>query len=380
MVKKTKGEKVQYYLKNYKEMTYAQMKKPMGYKSSEGLRTWCKRNKMPNKRINSQSLRSETPLCDLVARAIKSKKLSTIELADRFNVPPKKIYEAMNELKKKHIVIDNFENGFVQLSRAIKPVEEPMVIDIHKHKEKEFCIGVTADNHIGSKYERLDVLNALYDRFADYGVKTVYNCGNYIDGECRFNKFDIYVHGVKAQVKNFIEKYPQRDGIKTYYISGDDHEGWYVQREHIDIGQVVEDEAKRAGRNDLISLGYMERDIVYKRSKGQSTIRVIHAGGGSSYAISYTTQKYAESLQGGEKPAMVLVGHYHKFDFGYPREIYMIQPGCTEDQTPFMRKRKLQAMVGGCVVWIKQNDLGIFTSVKIEWIPFYDKKFFEYKW
>jgi len=369
-----------YFRENKEKMTYEEFAPVFGLKNGEVVRTWARRHNMPNKRLNSQALRSKAPLCDLVAKAIKTKKFFIIDLADRFNVPPKKIYEAVEDLKKKNVIVDNFENGNVQLAREIKPTEKPMVIDIHKHEEEEFCIGVTADNHLGSKYERLDVLNALYDRFKDYGVKTVYDCGNWIDGESRYNKYDIYVHGVNAQIKNFVERFPYRDGIKTYFISGDDHEGWYVQREHIDIGQVMVDAAKNAGRNDFVNLGYMERDIVYRREKGKSIIRVIHAGGGSTYAISYTSQKYAESLQGGEKPDIILVGHYHKFEYSYPREIHIIQPGCTQDQTPFMRKKRIQAMVGGCVLWIKQNDLGIFTSVKVEWLPFFDKKFFRYHW
>jgi len=58
VIKKTKKQKVKYYLEHYKKMSYAQLRKPMGYKSVEGLRTWCKRSKMPNKRINSQSTRA----------------------------------------------------------------------------------------------------------------------------------------------------------------------------------------------------------------------------------------------------------------------------------------------------------------------------------
>jgi hypothetical protein len=45
-----------------------------------------------------------------------------------------------------------------------------------------------------------------------------------------------------------------------------------------------------------------------------------------------------------------------------------------------MRKKRIQAMIGGCIVWVKQNDLGVFTSVKVQWIPFFDKKYYEYKW
>ena len=168
--------------------------------------------------------------------------------------------------------------------------------------------------------------------------------------------------------------------METKIISGDDHEGWYVQREHINVGKVMQLYAREAGRDDLEDLGYMERDIAYEQPGGRSIIRVIHAGGGSAYATSYTSQKYAESLQGGEKPDIVLVGHFHKFEYGYPREIHMIQGGTTCDQTPHMRKKKLQAHVGGCILWVVQNERGIFTSVKVQWIPFFDKKFFAYKW
>lgn len=375
----TTQEKIKFALDN-PEMTYSELAKVFGYKNAESVRQFCKRHKIPNKRVNVQAKRANIDLSQQVAKLIKNKRYNLRELADYFDVAPRVIEEAIKKLKSENVVIDNYTDGGFQLGKDLKPIDEPLVIDNKKYKEQEFAIGFVADTHLGSKYERLDVLNSLYDRFSDYGVETVYHGGNWIDGEARFNKFDIYVHGVEAQIDNFIKKYPQRKGIKTYIISGDDHEGWYVQREHINIGKTLIDRAVQAGRNDLVDLGYMERDIKYSTKIGSSIIRVIHAGGGSSYAVSYTSQKYVESLQGGEKPTIVLVGHFHKFDYAYPREVHVIQGGCTEDQTPYMRKKRLQANLGGCVIWIKQNELGVFTSVKVEWLPFYDKKFYEYKW
>ena len=117
-----------------------------------------------------------------------------------------------------------------------------------------------------------------------------------------------------------------------------------------------------------------------KGKKHSSTIRVIHTGGGSTYATSYTSQKYAESLQGGEKPRVVLVGHYHKLSFDYCREIYMIQCGATQDQTPFMRKKKIQSHLGGCIVELHQDNDGIINRCKAEFITFFDKKFYKYEW
>ena len=318
-------------------------------------------------------------LANKIAKKLKTKERTIVELADIFNIAPKEILLAIDKLKEQHIMVESLREGAIQLSKEIEP-KKPLKIDFNKYKEIEIPIGVIADTHLGSKYERLDVLNALYDRFESECVETVYHCGNWIEGESRFNKFDIYARGFEEQINNFVEKYPQRKNIVTHIVSGDDHEGWYVQREHIDVGKRMEQTAKERGRNDLIDLGYMERDIEFKQPYGKSTVRVIHAGGGSAYAVSYTTQKYAESLQGGEKPSIVLVGHFHKFDYSYPREIHIIQCGTTQDQTPFMRKRKLQAHVGGCILWLKQSEKGIFTSIKVEWTPFYDKKFYQYKW
>jgi len=374
----TKQEKIKFILDN-PSMSYQELANALGYKSSDSVRQFCKTNKLPNKRNNSQALRSGEQLPDMVAKAISKKKVNIIELSNQFGVSPRMIEEAVQQLTAKNIIVDNFSNDIV-LANEMKPMDKNLIIPVSIKDEEEFAIGFIADTHIGSKYERQDVLEALYDRFEQNGINTVFHGGNWIDGEARFNKYDIYVHGVNDQVKNFIEKYPQRHGIKTHIISGDDHEGWFVQREHVNIGQVMEDAAKRYGRDDLIDLGYMERDIEFKTNKGSSIVRVIHAGGGSAYATSYTSQKYVESLQGGEKPHIVLVGHYHKFNYAYARGVHVIQGGTTEDQTPFMRKKNIPAHLGGTILWLRQNERGIFTSVKVEWIPFFDKKFYSYKW
>lgn len=121
-----------------------------------------------------------------------------------------------------------------------------------------YVFGFTSDNHLGSKYERLDVAEALYTEFERAGVDRVFNAGNWIDGEAKFNKFDIYVYGMENQLNHFVSKYPKRDGIITYAVAGDDHEGWYCQREGIDIGMHAQNKMQQAGRHDFVYLGYME--------------------------------------------------------------------------------------------------------------------------
>jgi hypothetical protein len=108
----------------------------------------------------------------------------------------------------------------------------------------------------------------------------------------------------------------------------------------------------------------------------ESWLRVVHPGGGTAYALSYTMQKLVESYQGGEKPTIILAGHYHKLDYSFPREVHAIQMGTTCDQTLFMRKKKIQAMVGGGIVEARRAKDGAINRVKVEFITFYDKSFY----
>jgi len=216
-------------------------------------------------------------------------------------------------------------------------------------------LGMVSDSHLCSRGERLDVLGALYDLFADEAVEHVYHAGNWIEGERRFNKLDVTVFGLDRQIEYMIENYPARDGMVTHYIAGDDHEGWYQQREQISIGQHLEDRAARAGRRDLHFLGYVEADILLSTDGHHAKMRVMHPGGGATYAVSYAIQKTIESFQPGEKPDVLILGHHHKLLYSYIRGVHAVMPGTTCDQSIFMRKRHIEAHVGGGVLYIRQD-------------------------
>lgn len=337
--------------------------------------------------FNPAQRRKDEPITDAnikeqLKAIFKKKDVQTVEaLSDYFNIGIGKIKVAVNEMVEAG---HNFkiDKGNIIFSKIIEK-SQGKVLDIKKMSTGFYRFGVTGDNHLCSRYERLDVLNALYKEFERAGITTVYNTGNWIDGEARFNKHDLRVHGLDNQIDYFIEKYPQIKAIDTYYITGDDHEGWYTQREGINVGSYTENKAIKAGRTDLHFLGHMEADVILKAPKGKTTLRVLHPGGGSSYAISYTSQKIVESYTGGEKPDILFDGHYHKAGYNYIRGVHVIQTGCTQDQTPFMRKKRLAAHLGGWIIEFSVDDTGAITRFKQEFIPFYDNGYYkkwDYKW
>lgn len=307
----------------------------------------------------------------------KSKRTWTLEeLSDRFDCGVAKIRRAAEQLADARVNVQSGPGG-IWIDSHIA-TRAPTRIDVRSLKGTDYVFGATADNHLCSKYARMDVLNALYDLWAEMGVTTVYQGGNMIDGEARFNKGDLLTRpGLGAQLEYFVENWPQRKGITTYFVTGDDHEGWYIQREAVDFGRLMEDAARRAGREDIVYAGHMEHDFVLEAEGGNAVLRVIHAGGGSSYAYSYSVQKIVESYQGGEKPKILLVGHYHKAIYAYPREVHTVQLGCTEDQTPFMRKKKLEAHLGGWTIRLTQSRDGLVHGFTPRFDPFYDRDFYK---
>lgn len=237
--------------------------------------------------------------------------------------------------------------------------------------------GAVSDTHLCGRHYRDDVLNALYRMFRDEGAEDVYHAGNIIEGESRVNRHDILIYGLENQVDFLLEHYPQLPGITTHFVVGDDHEGWYQQREQISIGRHIEARAITAGRKDLHFLGYVESDIYLKTGVGASCrMRVMHGGGGVTYAISYPLQKAVEAFQPGEKPDILILGHHHKLHYAYPRGVHGVMPGCTADQSIFMRKRHIEAHVGGMLIYVRQHlGKGFITDFVPRSKTFYDRGF-----
>jgi len=221
--------------------------------------------------------------------------------------------------------------------------------------DNTFRFAAFGDLHAASKYTRWDVREDLTKRAEDFKAQAILDTGNWIDGEKSFNRYDLEAVGLDAQCALLAQRYP-KSKLTTYAVAGADHEGWYVKTLGVDVGAYCEDVMNDYGHK-WVDLGYMEADIVLKNyNTGKKNIlRIAHPGGGTGYALSYRPQKIIESYEGGEKPAVLLLGHYHKIDFGLVRNVWYVQTGCSQDQTPFMRQKSIEAHVGGFFIEMEQD-------------------------
>lgn len=250
-----------------------------------------------------------------------------------------------------------------ELEKQLKLVRGRKKLSVHDWYGKHAKIGVVSDTHIGSLFCNLDLLQAAYRVFRKEGIQSVYHPGDLVDGEKMYtgHEYEIYAHGFDAQVREAVETYPCYKDIRTYFITGNhDHAYWKS------IGASV-GEAVAGRRDDMIFLGMDQHDVKI----GKLILRLIHPGKGTAYAISYHPQKYIEALTGGEKPHILLMGHYHKMEEIFYRNVHLFQSGTIQSQTPYMKRNNNAAMMGFWIIDIWQNAQGI-GSVQSKWFPHFE--------
>jgi hypothetical protein len=211
----------------------------------------------------------------------------------------------------------------------------------------------------------------------------VFHAGNWIEGEASFNRYTLDVHGSEAQLALMVARYPQIAGLVTYAVAGDDHEGWICQREGVDIGRAAESAMRTAGRTDWVNLGYMEAFVPLQHAVTGRTsmLHVTHPGGGSAYATSYAVQKLAEAYEGGEKPAVCIVGHYHKMELLNSRNVWFIQAGCTKDADPWSRKKRLENAIGGGICDLEQDgETGAIVGCGVRFFRYFNREYANGRW
>lgn len=239
--------------------------------------------------------------------------------------------------------------------------------------------GLVSDTHLCCQEERLDALHCQYDLFESEGITTIFHGGNLVDGYIpKINGSSVHETSIDGQCQYVIDKYPRREGITTHFITGNDHEGWW-QKEGFNFGAYLMYLAQNGGRSDLNYIGHVESDVEV-RVKGASKptmIRIAHPGGGCPYARSYVAQKVTESYEGGEKPAVLVLGHHHVSNYLNERNIHVINMPGFQSQTIFGRTKRLRYEIGGAILSFKVNEEGAVTRCRVEFNLFFDRTYYK---
>jgi UDP-2,3-diacylglucosamine pyrophosphatase LpxH len=259
-----------------------------------------------------------------------------------------------------------------QTERVLVQNHEPNRCDTGWNGTRTLRFAIMGDTQIGSKYAQLTHLHRFYDICQSEGINTVYHTGDITDGlKMRTgHEYELYEVSADDMRDDVIANYPKRDGIKTYFITGN-HDASIYKQVGYDIGQAIARE-----RQDLIYLG---RDCAVIDLTPNCTLELRHPWDGTAYALSYKIQKMIEAMESDSKPNILAVGHYHKAEYLFYRNVHAFQTGCFQGQTPFTRGKGISIHIGGWIVTLTVDENGTVQRIAPEFIPYYSSIKDDYK-
>lgn len=304
-------------------------------------------------------LEKQKELFDKIYSLAKKKK-GLLEISKKLGL---KDYEIIGlvELMKQNGYNIYYENGELLILKT--PLKAQ---DVYKvpHGLEKLKLLLISDTHLGSKYDRLDILRHLYSKAEDKGVKHVLHSGDFTDG--RSNRpeqvYELKEPSYEGQVQYCVDKYPTFSG-KTYVIQGN-HDDWWYKSTGSEIVKSIADK-----REDIVYLGPDVADLKI----GKLKTRLFHGSGGGAYAKSYKVQKYLDSIPMNERPDILQTGHIHQSFYMKQDNTHCFQTSCLEDQTPYTRSKGLPNDKSVWWVDVEFDDRGNVHSITPE-LETFDKK------
>jgi predicted phosphodiesterase len=232
-------------------------------------------------------------------------------------------------------------------------------------KGEKFSFGVFGDTHIGHKCFDTALadyaINEFNKRKVDFVVHSGDICEGHYESKRQGSVFDLAHIGGDSQIEEAV-KYLSKLKRPLYFITGNHETNTFYKQCGFDIGKQIE---KKIPNSHYLGIQEGEINLPHHQK-----INVIHPDGGTAYAISYNPQKIIESLEGGKKPAILLIGHYHKAEYLFYRNVHMLQTATLESQTPFQKNLHISAHKGFWIVNAEISKDGISKFVP-EFYPAY---------
>ena len=145
------------------------------------------------------------------------KKKDVKSIAKDLDLKEYEVYGLVQMLINQGFLYDIVDGKVVKLS---KPNKSEDIYKIPNNLE-HLKLLLISDTHLGSKYDRLDILRYLYDKAEDKGIQHILHSGDFTDGRSTRPEqvYELKEPSYEGQVDYCVEKYPSFSG-KTYVIQG----------------------------------------------------------------------------------------------------------------------------------------------------------------
>lgn len=330
-------------------------------RDQRNLRRWVKRH--------VQGIEDKPQIDDSVKLLPYLKKPRTVtDLATVVDRSEMTIHKWLDELNEQGYNLQRMGDSWY-LDKNVNPSESR--IDL-KTTETHLTIGIVSDTHACSRAQQITFLRDFYKRCADKGVTDMYHAGDMLAGTKVYpgQMGEIFRHTEDEQIEYVVEAYPKIKGVTTHVIGGN-HCLSFV---------------KDGGADPLVRIALERPDIDYIGPYSgwvdltdACSMYMIHPMGGPAYAVSYKMQKLIESFEGGRKPNIAVMGHFHQQLYMRVRNVHGIMPCSFEAQTLYLRRKAIQPQIGGVMLSIDFDDDGAIQSLDPKFISYMIPKEHDYE-
>ena len=300
------------------------------------------------------------PLMQRLVQLSRREPISFSSLCDKLDMAPTKVQALIKRAQDEGIQI-HVEHNHIGVRSSyqeerIRPIGIAPVIGETQR------VAVISDTHLGSKYCLREAIQDFVRYAYDKGVREILHPGDVLDGMYRHGIWEVSHPGLDLQAQDLFETLPKLPGLSYHGITGN-HDFTFTEANGVDVGHYVTNYFKDRGRDDIHFYG--DRGA-FLQIRG-ALIHLWHPRSGGSYAKSYGIQKHIEKYSSGEKPNVLLCGHWHTFCHVYERGVHGIAcPTFQGGGSAFSKSLGGAPAIGGLLLSWLITEHGTLRSFTLE--------------
>ena len=308
------------------------------------------------------------------------------DLCRSYNISREDMFVLIHELKKRgnNIVTLNTSASHdgddlkTQVTLIRNFGHEELINDLSYNivdNEENIKVMLISDTRFGSIYQQTTILNDMYLKAKEMGVKYVFLTGDVVEGIYRGAKsiYNTTLHkdGYDDQADYVAACFPRIQGITTYFVTGEHDLSFLKGTDKVDIGKLI-----ASKRDDMIYLGPKRKKVSFvtgDRRSGSISFYLQHSSGNVPYTISYKPQQKISSLRNEDKTDILVTSHFAACDSFLRRGVRSYQVPTVTATTDEMKDANTPVYntIGAWVVSLVRDKKGSLKRTSQMYIPYY---------
>lgn len=319
-------------------------------------------------KANRAAARSAGPAPDDVRRLLGATRRGPVpfaDLCDALDLSPAKCRALIDRAQSDGFAV-SVDHGEVSFRLPEGGGEHH--VDVAPATSGPHMVGVISDVHFGSKHCLRAQLRDFVDQAYARGVRHILSPGDWLDGVYRHSLYEQSHRGFDEQADDAFESLPARPGLVYHFIDGN-HDDTLSDAIGMESGRALVERFKARGRDDLRFYG---RRGAYLRIFG-ARVELWHPRSGKSYALSYQLQNHIRDYAVGQKPDILLAGHWHIWTYFEQRGVHALACGTFQGGgSAFGKSLGGAPSMGGTILSWELTDHGTIRRFAVERSAYYE--------